>query len=93
MAEPEILADPTHLVKTITKYFYFLEESAVKKSHAERLKKYWGYFIKQQRYNNLDEMKNASKAPLNHLFNIHDFCNSTWCMAKKNETTRPEIYQ
>ena len=30
-------------------------------------------------------MKNASKAPLNHLFNIHDFGNSTWSMAKKKK--------
>ena len=82
------MADPTHRVKTVAKYFYSLaampkKELAVKKSHAERLKKYWGYFIKQQRYNILDEMKNAPKLPLHHLFNIHDICNSMWCMAKR----------
>ena len=72
----------------MAKYFYSLaampkKKLVVKKSHAGRLKKYWGYFINQQGYNNLDGMKNASKAPLNHLFDIHYFCDSTWCMTKK----------
>ena len=82
------MADPTHRVKTVAKYFYALaampkKESAVKKSHAERLKKYWGYFIKQQRYNSLDDMRRASKAPLNHLFGDHEYCNDSCCVAKK----------
>ena len=28
-------------------------------------------------------MRNASKAPLNHLCDTHDFCDSPWCFCQK----------
>ena len=59
------------------------KESAINKSHAERLKKYWGYLIKQQHYNSLDKMRKVSKANLNHLFDDHEYRNTSWCIAKK----------
>ena len=53
------------------------------KSLVERLKKYWGYFIKQQRYISLDDMRKASKDPLNHLFDHHEYYSNAWCVAKQ----------
>ena len=59
------------------------KESAVKKSYAKWLKKYWGYLIKQHRYNSLYDMRRASKAPLNYLFYHHEYCSNAWCVAKQ----------
>ena len=47
----------TNRVKIISKYFYTLaaikkKETAVDKSHAERLEKYWGCLIKQLMFDN-----------------------------------------
>ena len=88
LPEPTFLADPTHRVKVFANWVYKLATakmsiSKVKKSHAERLKKYWGSFIKQTRWTNLDNMREASKAPLEHLFNNHVFCEEKWCMCLK----------
>ena len=75
-------------MKTVAKHFFALaklpkRESHVNKSHAMRLKKYWGYFLKQKRCSTLEEMRNASKAPLNHLFDDHQHCDISWCLAKQ----------
>ena len=80
--EPIFLADPTHRVKSIAKYFFQLAKlplykSPVTKDLAIRLKKYVGYMLKQQRFNTLAEIRHASKAPLNHLFDNHDYCCSS----------------
>ena len=88
--EPIFLADPTHRVKTIAKYIFQLakmplSESPVTKDLALQMKKYFGYFLKQQRFSTLDQIRHASKAPLHHLFNNHQFCNVSWCLAKRAE--------
>ena len=86
--EPVFLADPTHRVKTIAKYFFQLAQkplyqSPVTKDLALKMKQYFGYMLKQQRYNTLDEIRHASKAPLQHLFNDHNYCETSWCLAKR----------
>ena len=60
-----------------------LKKSPVRMSHAKQMKHYWGCFIKQNNCKSLEEMRNASKAPLQHLCNNHDYCNSEWCGQKK----------
>ena len=49
-----------------------------------RLKIYWGYMIKQNRKKTLDEMEKASQAPLEHLYDNHEFCGA-WCR-RRNAT-------
>ena len=60
-----------------------LKKSPVRISHEKQMKYYWGCFLKQNNCKSLEEMRNASQAPLNHLCNNHDYCNSEWCGQKK----------
>ena len=60
-----------------------LKISPVPISNAKQMKYYWGYCLKQNNCKSLEEMRNASQAPLNHLCNNHNYCNSEWCGQKK----------
>ena len=60
-----------------------LKKSPVCVSHAKQMKYYWGCFLKQNNCASLEEMRNASKAPLLHLCNNHDYCNGEWCGQKR----------
>ena len=86
--EPKYLADPNHRKKVIGKQLYALANSPQKvskidKALAQRLKDYWGVFLKQIR--NLDietdaqEIIKRSNAPVEHVFNEHKYCSKTWC--------------
>jgi len=61
----------------------------VDKAFAARLKAYWGAMLKQIRHLNWEEnekeIKNKMLAPLEHLFDNHQYCGS-WCYAKKAQT-------
>ena len=46
------------------------------------MKKCYGYFLKQNKDKSIDEMYHASFAPLEHLFNCHDYCGA-WCKRKQ----------
>lgn len=88
--EPEFLADPGHRVKCVSKYFYKLAKQKVAKSRvtkgmAKRLKKNWGYMIKQNKGGSLEDFVKNAHSPLEHLFNNHAYCSSKWCNALKAE--------
>ena len=46
------------------------------KSDALQLKKYWGYTIKKNREKIMEELSEASKVTLEHMFNSHDNCSA-----------------
>ena len=50
-----------------------------------RLKKYYSYFIKQNRHTSLDYLREHSMAPLYHLFDTHHLCDPNWCHKRNNE--------
>ena len=82
--EPDFLADPGHRKKAVAKHFYALANQPVSKSRvskdmAKRLKKNWGYMIIQNRGKTMDEFIKSAKAPLEHMFNDHTFCDPKWC--------------
>ena len=86
--EPMFLADPGHCNKSVSKHFYALAtkriaESRVTKPMAKRMKKNWGYMLRQNKGETLEEFKRNSNAPLEHMFNNHDYCSSEWCNALK----------
>jgi len=59
-------------VKTFARHIFKLAKMPLKKSpvrisHAKQMKYYWGCFLKQNNCKSLEEMRNASQAPLNHL--------------------------
>ena len=83
---PKFLADPTHRTKVVAKKVFSLlslskKETEVSKADCLRLKKYWGYMLKQNRRREMSIFENAAKAPLEHLFDNHQFC-GPWCKRK-----------
>ena len=86
--KPEFKADPSHRLKVVSKYFYKLKDLPVSKSRmtselAKRLKRSWGYMLKQNRHKSLDEFLHAAKAPLHHTFDDHTYCSESWCQPLK----------
>ena len=86
--EPTFMADPGHRKKSVAKYFYKLASakvgtSRVTKGMAKRLKKNWGYMVKQNKGKTIEEFVESANAPLEHLFGNHKYCKSEWCDALK----------
>ena len=46
---------------------------------ALRIKKYLGCFIYKNRTLPLEEVVKIAHAPIEHLFNYHEWCDSEWC--------------
>ena len=82
ITEPSFLADPSHRMKVVAKHiFSIVNESrdlqcGCTKADALRLKKDWGYTIKNNRDKKIEELSEASKAPLEHMVNSHDNCSA-----------------
>ena len=86
--EPTFMADPGHRKKSVAKHFYKLATanvgtSRVTKGMAKRLKKNWGYMVKQNKGKTIEEFIEGAKAPLEHLFGNHTHCKVQWCDALK----------
>lgn len=89
--EPSWLADPSHRTKVVAKYIFALamltkSKSTCTKIDAIRVKKYFGYMIKTNRNSTISEIKIASQAVIEHLFDSHDYCNSRWCRPFNHST-------
>ena len=85
--QPIFKDDPSHRVKVVAIKWYKLKAQPVSQSTmtgelAGRLKRSWGYMIKQHRNGTIEDFVEAAKAPLNHTFNNHQFCGD-WCQAVK----------
>ena len=64
------------------------------KIDALRMKKYYSYFIKQNCKKPIEWLLEHAMAPLEHLFDDHHLCDSTWCHKKKlldEENTIPAV--
>ena len=48
---------------------------------ALKIKKDWGYMIKKSG-KKIEKLSEASKVPLEHMFNSHDNCIAEWCFKK-----------
>ena len=86
--EPSFVADPTHRKKVVSKKFFDLAYATVAKSRvsiaiAKRMKTNWGNLIKQNRGNSIETFVQNAKAPLEHIFNNHQYCDAQWCLALK----------
>ena len=83
------MADPGHRKKTVASKFYKLASAPVAQSRvtsamAKRLKKNWGYMIRQgKNCNDIDLYQQKAKAVVEHMFNNHTYCDSAWCLALK----------
>ena len=88
ISEPEFKADPVHRKKIVAIKFYKIASAPVATSRvtpamAKRLKKNWGYMIRQGKDCDIETFKNNAKAVLEHMFDNHKYCNSQWCLALK----------
>ena len=89
--EPSLLAYPSHHVRVVAKHIF----SIVNKSRAQqrgftivdalKIKKDWGYMIKKSG-KKIEKLSEASKVPLEHMFNSHDNYIAEWCF----KTRAPE---
>ena len=83
--EPSFLADPSHSVKVVAKHILSIVNESrdlrcgCTKAEALRIKKYWGYMIKKNREKTIEELSEASKVPLEHMFKSHANCSAEWC--------------
>ena len=83
--EPSFLADPFHCVKVVAKHIFSIankskaQRCGYTKADALQIKKDWGYMIKKNREKTIEELSEAGKVPLKHMFNGHDNCSSEWC--------------
>ena len=87
---PELdwLAYHSHRPKVVTKPIFALANAtksqlACTKVDTIRVKKYYGYMIKNNRMKIIGEIKFVSKVVIEHLFNNHEYCDSRWCRPKK----------
>ena len=83
--QPIFKADPSHRVKVVAKKWYKLKNKPIAQSTmtgdtARRLKRSWGYMLKQNREGNIQQFTSAAKAVVNHLYNDHQYCGD-WCQA------------
>ena len=86
--QPQFLADPSHRVKVMSKPLFAMttktkDPTKLKMIDAMRMEKYIGYYITQN-------MSNAI-APVEHLFDEHSFCDSSWCYSKEIEESVHKI--
>ena len=47
------------------------------------MKRYLGYWLKQNRLKSIEWMMEHADAPLNHMFNDHSLCDPSWCWIKE----------
>ena len=90
--EPYFFSDPSHRVKAVAKHIFSVinksraQQCGCKKADALRIKKDWGYMIKKNRGETIEELSEASEVPLKHMFNSHGNCSAEWCF----KTRAPE---
>ena len=83
---PSLLSYPSNLVKVFSKHIFYIvnnfkgQQCECTKADSLILKKDWGCVIKKNRKQNLEELRQASRVPLEHMFNHHDNCRVEWCL-------------
>ena len=96
ICEPDFMADPGHRKKVVASKFYKLAMAPVAVSRvtsamAKRLKKNWGYMIRQGKHlEDVDEFILMAKAGVEHMFNNHVYCGE-WCLACKAKEEKRKI--
>ena len=84
--QPYFLCNPSHCIKVMVKDIFALALQSKAKSNAEeidamRVKKYCRCWIGKSKLLPFDKFKKLSKAPVEHLFNCHEWCDKEWCFA------------
>ena len=85
--QPTFLADPSHRIKTMCSPIYKMitntkDPSKCKKIDFLRVKKYISCYIYQNKSSPLEDLVKRARAPIEHLFNVHKWCDPEWCWSK-----------
>ena len=89
---PQFLADFNHRVKSVGRAVYELalmgkSKSMVDKNLAKRMKQYWSKMLQQIKKldpeKEWEEIERRVRAPIEHVFNNHEFCQESWCYSLK----------
>ena len=81
---PSLLEYPSQCVEVVAKHIFsiFIESRAhgygCTKADAIQIKKYWGYIIKINRGRTIEVLSEASKVPLEHMFNNNENISVEW---------------
>ena len=59
------------------------DQSKLKMIDVLRIKKYIGCYILQNRNKDFNTFVRNAVAPIEHMFNDHSFCDSSWCPSKE----------
>jgi hypothetical protein len=86
--EPVFRADPSHHKRVFAWPIYNLssmpkKKSAVTKGLAAHIKYCYGACVKRNRHKTADELSKKVHNILNHIYGIHDHCDTAWCYDKK----------
>ena len=86
--QPHFLADPSHRIKVMAKPIFAMvtnnkDQSKLKMIDALRIKKYIGCYILQNRNKDFNTFVRNAVAPIEHMFNDHSFCDTSWCPSKE----------
>ena len=96
--QPTFLCDPSHRVKVMVKEIFKLALASKKQSECEkidalRLKKYVGCYIAKNKLLPFENFKAKAKAPIEHLFACHEWCDHEWCYSKELDMAREQLTQ
>ena len=91
------LDNSSHRIKAMTAPIYKMVSDTMdprwcKKNDANRSKKYCSCYIYQNRHLPLAEFVCRSKAPVEHIFNNHEWCYRGWCWAKDIDENTMEMF-
>jgi len=94
--QPDFLADPSHRIKVMAAPIFKLVKDTknpheCKKIDAMRVKKYIGCYIYKNRNLPLDEFVRRARAPIEHLFDCHEWCDKEWCWAKELDDAQHKV--
>ena len=95
---PIFLADPSHRIKVMLKPIFAMvtdtkDPDKCKAVDATRIKRYTSYYIRQNRELSLDKFVKNARAPIEHLFNDHTWCDESWCYSKELQVNKDRIVQ
>ena len=94
--EPKFCADPSHCIKVMSAPIFKMvtktkDPNKCKQVDALRIKKYTGCCIYKNRNLPISEFVANAKAPIEHLFNDHQWCHANWCWAKGLDNKTHEL--
>ena len=96
--QPSFLCDPSHRVTVMDKEVFKLALVSKSVSECEKidaliLKKYNGCYVAKNKLLPFEQFKAKAKAPIEHLFGCHEWCDSEWCYSKELDMAREQFAQ